>query len=282
MKTIPYFVDSSFHKFNIPEYVTLIDRFISQTQARGEELLHYPKADMDRLKELFTQLQNNVARSMALAETPELVAMDAERSTLGQYIITTVRNSQNLPIKAKAEAAKQLYAVLRAYVGFYNQPAPQKTATIDGMLLDLSSPEMQDHVTTLALGEYIESLTLKNAQYKVKVEARTTARAALHTVTDSATLRLEMDALYKYITTLAFAHNVVTPSEDIAQYIVTINAIIGEANSSYNQRMAAKTESGKGKTENSVETGNGEVSPEGYEPSESPSEPVEGSEEGEG
>jgi hypothetical protein len=42
--------------------------------------------------------------------------------------------------------------------------------------------------------------------------------------------------------------------------------------------MAAKTESGKGKTENSVETGNGEVSPEGSEPSE----PVEGSEEGEG
>jgi hypothetical protein len=240
MKTIPYFVDSSFHKFNTPEYVTLIDRFISQTQARGEELLHYPKADMDRLKELFNQLQNNVARSMALAETPKLVAMDAERSTLGQYIITTVRNSQNLPIKAKAEAAKQLYAVLRAYVGFYNQPAPQKTATIDGMLLDLSSPEMQDHVTTLALGEYIESLTLKNAQYKVKVEVRTTARAALHSVTDSATLRQEMDALYKYITTLAFAHNVVTPSEDIAQYIVTINAIIGEANSSYNQRMAQK------------------------------------------
>ncbi|MBQ5693710.1 MAG: hypothetical protein IIV71_00385, partial [Bacteroidaceae bacterium] len=66
------------------------------------------------------------------------------------------------------------------------------------------------------------------------------ARAALHSVTDSATLRLEMDALYKYITTLAFAHNVVTPSEDIAQYIVTINAIIGEANSSYNQRMAQK------------------------------------------
>jgi hypothetical protein len=82
---------------------------------------------------------------------------------------------------------------------------------------------------------------------------------------------------------------VVTPSEDIAQYIVTINAIIGEANSSYNQRMAAKTERGKGnqgstpggaevKTENSVETGNGEVSPEGSEPSE-PSQPSGESEE---
>ena len=277
MQNFIYFVDTNFHKFNTPEYVTRIDRFISQTQARGEELLHYPKADMDRLKELFTQLQNNVARSMALAETPELVAMDAERSTLGQYIITTVRNSQNLPIKAKAEAAKQLYAVLRAYVGFYNQPAPQKTATIDGMLLDLSSPEMQDHVTTLALGEYIESLTLKNAQYKVKVEARTTARAALHSVTDSATLRLEMDALYKYITTLAFAHNVVTPSEDIAQYIVTINAIIGEANSSYNQRMAQKKKEAptdpSDPSQPSTDTGE-ESEPDPSEPS-TPTEPSE-------
>jgi hypothetical protein len=39
--------------------------------------------------------------------------------------------------------------------------------------------------------------------------------------------------------------------------------------------MAAKTERGKGKTENSVETGNGEVSPEGSEPSEPSQPPVE-------
>ena len=85
-----------------------------------------------------------------------------------------------------------------------------------------------------------------------------------------------MDALYKYLTTVAFAHNVVTPSEDIDHFIFYVNDILSEVNPSYNQRMAAKTESGKGKTENSVETGNGEVSTEASEPSE------EGSKEGEG
>jgi hypothetical protein len=74
---------------------------------------------------------------------------------------------------------------------------------------------------------------------------------------------------------VAFAHGVVTPNEDIDAYIAMVNAIIGEINTSYNQRMAAKTESGKGKTENSVE-------PSEPESPESPSEPVEGSEEGEG
>jgi hypothetical protein len=76
-----------------------------------------------------------------------------------------------------------------------------------------------------------------------------------------------MDAIFDNITIVAFAHGVVTPNDDIDAYIAMVNAIIGEINTSYNQRMAAKTESGKGKTENSAETGNGEVSPEGSEPS---------------
>ena len=240
MQNFIYFVDSSFHKFNTPEYVNLMDRFISQTQAQGEEVLHYQKADMDRMKELFGQLQNNVARSMALAETPELVALDSERTSLGQYIINSVRNAQSLPIKQKSGAAKLLYAVLRAYVGFYNQPAPQKTATLDGMLLDLSSEELAEYITTLGLSECVEALTLKNAQYKVKVDARTQARSALHSTADSATLRTEMDALYKYITTVAFAHNVITPSEDITLYINNVNAVISEITASYNQRNAKR------------------------------------------
>jgi hypothetical protein len=240
MNTIIYFTETYLGKFNTPEYVNLMDRFISQTQAQGEEVLHYQKADMDRMKELFGQLQNNVARSMALAETPELVALDSERTSLGQYIINSVRNAQSLPIKQKSDAAKQLYAVLRAYVGFYNQPAPQKTATLDGMLLDLSSEELAEYITTLGLTECVEALTLKNAQYKVKVDARTQARSALHSTADSATLRTEMDALYKYITTVAFAHNVITPSEDITLYINNMNAVISEITASYNQRNAKR------------------------------------------
>ena len=239
MQNFIYFVDTNFHKFNTPEYVTLIDRFISQTQARGEEVLHYPKADMDRLKELFTQLQNNVARSMALAETPELQAMDRERTSLAQYIITTVRNAQNLPIKAKAEAAKALYVVLKPYTGFYANPMLQRTSIIDGMLYDLSQEDNAAHVTTLGLSDCVESLTLTNAKYKVYVEQRTVSRSALRGP-ESTVLRLEMDALYKYVTTVAFAHNVVTPSDDIDHFIFYVNDILSEENSFHNQCLAAK------------------------------------------
>lgn len=240
MKNINYFQELSFHKFNTPEYVTIMDRFISQTIALGAEKLHYEEADVDRLRQLHTQLQNNVARTTACPETIKLQALDVERSTLGQYIITSVRNSLSLPLAEKAAAATALYTVLKPYVGFYNQPAPQKTATIEGMLIDLNQESMQTYITALGLGNYIETLTLKNAQYKVILEQRTQARTANKAV-DSATLRQEMDSLYKYITTVAFAHNVLTPSDEIDAYILTINAILSEANASYNQRTA-KTE----------------------------------------
>ena len=203
-------------------------------------------------------MQNNVARTTACPETIKLQALDVERSTLGQYIITSVRNSLSLPLAEKAAAATALYTVLKPYVGFYNQPAPQKTATIEGMLIDLNQESMQTYITALGLGNYIETLTLKNAQYKVILEQRTQARTANKAV-DSATLRQEMDALYKYITTVAFAHNVLTPSDEIDAYIITINAILSEANASYNQRTA-KTEKNENpdSPENSDNTDNTE------------------------
>ena len=47
-------------------------------------------------------------------------------------------------------------------------------------------------------------------------------------------LRQEMDALYEYVTTVAFAHGVVTPSEEISLYIAHVNDILSEVNSSHN------------------------------------------------
>lgn len=237
MKNITKFPEQSFHKFSTPEYVTLMDRFISQTAAMGAEKLHYEEADMARLRELQGQLQNNCAHTTATENTAKITILDGQRTALGQYIINTVKNCITLPMAGKSEAATAMYVMLKPYYGFYNKTTTQKTAILDGMLADLSNEEIAAHITTLGLEDAIENLTLKNAQLKVQVDMRTQTRKQ-NKIVDSATLRQEMDALYKYITTVAFAHNVVTPSQEADAYIATINAIIGEINTSYNQRMA--------------------------------------------
>ncbi|MBR2946183.1 MAG: hypothetical protein IKC18_05845, partial [Bacteroidaceae bacterium] len=61
---------------------------------------------------------------------------------------------------------------------------------------------------------------------------------------DSATLRNEMDALYEYITTVVFAYNVITPAEELAQYIRRVNVFINDANTAYNQRTGNTKKTG--------------------------------------
>ena len=53
-------------------------------------------------------------------------------------------------------------------------------------------------------------------------------------------------ALYAYITDVAFAHNVVNPTTELARYIRDVNDMIAEVNAAYNQRTGqtkAQTES---------------------------------------
>lgn len=248
MEPILRFTESSFHKFNLAEYVNTSDRFATVTQANGAEVLHYKAADMERYNELLGKLQDNLARSMATAETAELLALDEQRDVLGRYIIDTVRASQNLPNKTKSDAATKLYLVLKPYEGFYKIANMQETATLNGMVLDLNKDANKAYVETLGLQAEVDELTAVNAQYKVLTDSRTITREGAK-AEDSKTIRAEMDQLYDYITTVAFAHNVITPSSQLANYITQVNAIIDEANTSYKQRMAQTKAKGEDEAE---------------------------------
>jgi hypothetical protein len=63
---------------------------------------------------------------------------------------------------------------------------------------------------------------------------------------ESKSIRTELDALYTYITDVAFAHQVLNPTSELARYIRDVNDMIAEVNAAYNQRMGqtkAQTES---------------------------------------
>lgn len=241
MRNLSKFKGMGFGKLNLAEHVNFFTDFIALTAATDATVLHYEESDFTRLRELHNKEQDLVARSMANIETTEMQDLEKQRDDLGQYIIHTVRNGQSLPIATKAANAQRLWIVLKPYVGFYDQPHRQETATIDGMIMDLTKEENAPLVASLGLSEYVEELALVNARYRMLYTQRTAARDAAKSE-DSKTLRAEMDALYDYITTVAFAHNVVTPSEGIEGYISLVNTTIDEINALYNQRMAQAKE----------------------------------------
>lgn len=235
MRTLEEFLNMNLHRLNLPEHVNFYTDFIALTERYGSAALHYEDADMARLRQLHAMEQDLVARSSAHIETAEMQELEQQRDVLGQYVIDTVRAGQSMPIASKAADARELWIVLSPYVGFYDMPNKQETAAIDGMVSDLEKEENAPRVASLGLTDFVAELKRVNAEYRELYIQRMEARNAGKTA-DSKTIRPEMDALYKFITTVAFAHNVVSPSEQITAYISIVNALIGETNASYNQR----------------------------------------------
>ena len=245
MKDLLKFQPPKTARLNAAEYTNFIERFLSLTTAAGAGVVHYQQADVDRMTQLHGLLLDNVRRNMAAAETATLQELEALRDEKGQLILNGVKAGQSMVLPAIAEASKALWFVLSPYEGFHRLPNMQETATIEGMLLDLSKGDCPTHLATLGLTESVAELADANSRYKALTAQRTTSVSDAKTP-DSKSLRAELDALYAYITDVAFAHNVVNPTTELARYIRDVNDMIAEVNAAYNQRTGqtkAQTES---------------------------------------
>ena len=245
MKDLAKFKPSGASKFNLAEYTNFIGRFLTLTTGAGIGVVHYEQADIDRMTQLRGLLVDNFKRNMAAAETASLQELEALRDEIGRIIIDSVKAGQSMRLPAIAEASKQLWYVLQPYNGFYALPNMQETTAIEGMLFDLSKGDCPTHLATLGLTDYVTQLADANNRYAA-LEAQRTVSNSDAKAPESKSIRTELDALYTYITDVAFAHQVLNPTSELARYIRDVNDMIAEVNAAYNQRMGqtkAQTES---------------------------------------
>ena len=235
MKDLLKFQPPKTARLNAAEYTNFIERFLSLTTAAGAGVVHYLQADVDRMTQLRGLLVDNFKRNMAAAETASLQELEALRDEIGRIIIDSVKAGQSMALPAIAEASKALWFVLQPYNGFYALPNMQETTAIEGMLMDLSRGDCPTHLATLGLTDYVAQLADANNRY-VALEAQRTVSNSDAKAPDSKTIRTEMDALYTYITDVAFAHQVLNPTTELARYIRDVNDMIAEVNAAYNQR----------------------------------------------
>ena len=245
MKDLAKFKPSGASKFNLAEYTNFMGRFLTITTGAGIGVVHYEQADIDRMTQLRGLLVDNFKRNMAAAETASLQELEALRDEIGRIIIDSVKAGQSMALPPIAEASKALWFVLQPYNGFYALPNMQETTAIEGMLMDLSRGDCPTHLATLGLTDYVAQLADANNRY-VALEAQRTVSNSDAKAPDSKTIRTEMDALYAYITDVAFSHQVLNPTTELARYIRDVNDMIAEVNAAYNQRTGqtkAQTES---------------------------------------
>ena len=245
MKDLAKFKPSGASKFNLAEYTNFMGRFLTITTGAGIGVVHYEQADIDRMTQLRGLLVDHFKRNMAAAETASLQELEALRDEIGRIIIDSVKAGQSMALPAIAEASKALWHVLQPYNGVYALPNMQETTAIEGMLMDLSRGDCPTHLATLGLTDYVAQLADANNRYAA-LEAQRTVSNSDAKAPESKSIRTELDALYTYITDVAFAHQVLNPTSELARYIRDVNDMIAEVNAAYNQRMGqtkAQTES---------------------------------------
>lgn len=106
---------------------------------------------------------NRITKS---ATTDQLVAKDGERDKTIQFIYSMNGSYLVCPDPALQSAARTVDAVLRAYDKLYSKAYAEETALIDGLLIDLSKPEVATALQTLHLETYVTQLKTQNSEYK--------------------------------------------------------------------------------------------------------------------
>lgn len=239
MKEIEYLKQPMIDKLNLAEYTNYMSRFYALTQSEGCAALGIEVAPLERLGECLELLTDAVGRNLTAPESEEMEQLHQQRIQLGQYIITCVRNAQQLPNAAFAQAAQALALVVKPLVMFYRRPRMQVSALIDAVLFDLAKDPCPHHLEVLSLSDVVAELAATNARYRTLADSRIRTRQSLRPI-DGKTLRSEVNVLYKYLTTLAFCHSVCHPSATTARYISRLNAIIDETKTSHRQRCAKR------------------------------------------
>ena len=89
----------------------------------------------------------------------------------------------------------------------------------------------------MGLNEIIVGLEETNGEYAILMAKRTEENAAAR-LEETKSVRARMIKLYDYMSTMAFVQSVAHPTEVTAAFVSSLNALISEVNTRYNQRIA--------------------------------------------
>lgn len=183
-------------------------------------------------------LADVVNESRISQETEQALVHENNRDQLIIYITSLISRSSTLPFEAEADAGKFLHKVVKPYIGISRLPMAQKTAVIQGMLIDLKKEENMPYVETLKLEAYLSELEKENNAYanitSQRVQTRVTGKKE-----SGRSVRNRLREQYDDMIMLAQSYSIVMPSKNASVFIKNLNQLISETSTAYNQRKKA-------------------------------------------
>ena len=239
MENINYQLRSftSAKRFSAAEYSFLISGVEGQINAFGVEELDFPSGVFDNFQALGTKLKDLVRQSKVSKETAKIQKIEEEIDDLLVAIIGVIRSTMKSPVSNKKEVSTELYNAIGTYGDAYRKAMRYKMGLVDSLLYDLAKPELSELVSALGLDNEVESLTLKHAQCKVLMDSRSNAKVKISRkkILD---IRKEIDELLEIMVTCIRSLYYKTPTDELGELILSLNQLLAESETSYNQRMA--------------------------------------------
>ena len=250
-----HFTEPALSRLNNAEYASFISRFMGYLPLAeettdenipdeldlddpelGAPALAIPAEIVSQMKTLLSQLMDLTKQTRSSVETKKMNDLEKQRDAIATFITNRVYRSSTLPMEAEKEAGELLYNTLNPYLGMPELPLNQETITIKGLLKDLRKEEFAEAVVTLGVVNYMNELERVNNAYEELSVQRTSNNALQRASAKSRELRTEMNGLYTDMTDLAFASNVLNPSEESAAFIRDVNNLIAETQATRNLR----------------------------------------------
>lgn len=228
---------TSAKRFSAAEYSFLVSGVEGQINAFGVEGLDFPSGVFDNFQALGTKLKDLVRQSKVSKETAKIQKIEEEIDDLLVAIIGVIRSTMKSPVANKKEASTELYNAIGTYTDAYRKAIRYKMGLVDSLLYDLVKPELSELVSALGLDNEIESLTLKHAQCKVLMDSRSNAKVKVSR-SKILDIRKEIDELLEIMVTCIRSLYYKTPTDELAELILSLNQLLAESETSYNQRMA--------------------------------------------
>lgn len=257
MGTYLKFIEFSTNNFNNAEYLSFLRRFrallpfpeqgsdrpeiesLSVDESNGIPALGVSAEQVATLDAVISQLTDLNNQSRISQETETLNETDKQRDNVALYILNRISNSATLPLQEEREAGKYLWNIVKPYAKITYLPLNQETETIKGLLVDLRKPGNTSAVQALGLTTYLNELERLNNLYDSLAAQRVAERLA-SSADNSKVVRVQGDDIYDDITSLAFAWSLTNPSDEATAFIRSVNALISDAKTAYNQRMGQK------------------------------------------
>ena len=243
---------TSAKRFSAAEYSFLISGVEGQINAFGVEGLDFPSGVFDNFQALGTKLKDLVRQSKVSKETAKIQKIEEEIDGLLVAIIGVIRSTMKSPVSNKKEASTELYNAIGTYTDAYRKAIRYKMGLVDSLLYDLAKPELSELVSALGLDNEVESLTLKHAQCKVLMDSRSNAKVKISRkkILD---IRKEIDQLLEIMVTCIRSLYYKTPTDELGELILSLNQLLAESETNYNQRMAHTKKKENGAEEEDAE-----------------------------